>query len=350
MANHYGALIIGAGTMGRNHTQAWQAHPQVEVKAIADIVPGLAAKAADEFGVAEAVEDYAPLLRRDDIHVVSVCTPPFAHCKPTVDSVGAGKHVICEKPFALTVAEAQQMAAAAEAADRYLVMASGRSRYGAASLKAKALIEAGELGNLYHARSSQFRQRGRPGVDILKQSTWFLSKQRAGGGALIDIGVYEIDVMLWLLGNPAVLSVSATTYQGIGAPREDVAQEVEDHVALFCQLEGSRSFSLEIAWSSHLTGHNTRFVLGDQGGLKFDPLTLMLPPPEGERNCEERQVLEGPDRRRGEAPPALQAAMIDALEGGPPPMTPARDAVVVTQVITAGYESAATGKPVVLGG
>src|SRR5262249_47614268 len=153
------------------------------------------------------------------------CTPPFAHCEPTLAALAAGKHVVCEKPFTLRVEEAEQMVTAARAAGRFLTMCSSRSRYAAAAMRARAMGEAGELGHVYHARSSQFRQRGRPGVDILKDATWFISKERAGGGALIDIGVYEIDVMLWLMGNPAVRSVSAAIYQGIGEVRADVPQD-----------------------------------------------------------------------------------------------------------------------------
>jgi predicted dehydrogenase len=183
-------------------------------------------------------------------------------------------------------------------------------------------------------------------VDILKDATWFISKARAGGGALIDIGVYEIDLMLWFLGNPKVRSVTATTYQGIGDPRADVTQDVEDHATVFCQLEGGKSFSLEIAWASNLAGLNTRFVLGDRAGLRFEPLTLFTPPAPGERTCREVPVLE--NDAEGGGLPGVVGGFLAGLEGGPAPMTPARDALEVTRVIDAAYRSAASGKPVEL--
>ena len=348
MPERYGVAIVGTGHIGRQHVQSWQANPKAHVVGVVDVIEERAQAVASEFGIAEAGTDYRAFLERDDVQVVSVCTPPFAHHAPTVNALRAGKHVVCEKPFTLDVAEAEQMVAAAESAGRFLVMCSARNRYQAAALKAQAMIAAGELGRVYHARSSQFRQRGRPGVDILKDATWFISKERAGGGALIDIGVYEIDLMLWLMGNPRVTSVTASLFQGIGQPREDgVRQDVEDHTTVMCQLEGGGSFLLEIAWASNIADQNTRFVLGDRGGLRFGPLTFYTEPIPGSRHCEERRVLEGDDNTGGGLP-GIVDGMIAAIEGGADPMTPARDALQVTRVIDGAYRSAAEGRPVVL--
>ena len=219
MRQTYRIGIIGAGHIGRAHARAWSENPRTEVAAVVDVVPERAAAVAAEFGIPQALTDYRPLVERADVDLVAVCTPPFAHCEPSLAALAAGKHVVCEKPFTLVVSEAERMVEAAIRAGRYLTMCSARSRYTAAALRARALVEAGELGTVYHARSSQFRQRGRPGIDILKDATWFISRERAGGGALIDIGVYEIDLMLWLMGNPTVRSVTAALRQGIGDRR-----------------------------------------------------------------------------------------------------------------------------------
>lgn len=347
MAKTYQVAIIGAGHIGRSHAQSWQANPRTRVAALADVILGRAEAVAGEFGVERAVTDYRPLVEDPAVDIVAVCTPPFAHCQPTLDALANGKHVVCEKPFTLEVKEAEAMVASAREAKRFLTMCSARARYTPAALRAHEMIEHGELGRVYHGRSSQFRQRGRPGVDILRDATWFISKERAGGGALIDIGVYEIDLMLWLMDNPAVRSVSATIFQGIGAPREDVTQDVEDHAAVFCRLEGGASFSLEIAWSCNLAGQNTRFILGDRAGLRFAPLTLFTAPKEGSRDCEQQRVLEEEDGQYGGLTGMIQG-MVAALDGGPPPMTPAEDALQVTRVIDAAYRSAAQGEPVVL--
>jgi predicted dehydrogenase len=343
VSSAYRIGIIGAGHIGKAHAAAWQAHPRCEVVSIADVQPERAAAAASEHGIPEALPDYLAMLGRPELDVVAVCTPPFAHCEPALAALAAGKHVVCEKPFTLNVTEAEQMVEAARTAGRFLTMCSSRLRYQAAALRAHDLVLSGELGHVYHARSSQFRQRGRPGIDILQDASWFLSQARAGGGALIDIGVYEIDLMLWLMGNPRVTSVSAAMFHGIGDPAlEGVVQDVEDHCALFCQMEGGASLTIEIAWASHLAGHNTRFILGDRGGLQFNPLTLTTPPVPGSRECPQGRVLEQDDTTGGGLP-GIVGGMVAALEGGPPPMTPAEDALAVTKVIDAAYRSAASG-------
>ncbi|MBI3909859.1 MAG: Gfo/Idh/MocA family oxidoreductase [Armatimonadetes bacterium] len=346
----YGIGIIGAGHIGRAHVKTWRECPRAEVRAVVDVIPGRAPVVAHEFKIPSAYTDYAPVLERHDIDLVAVCTPPYAHYQPTVDALQAGKAVLCEKPFALQVGEAERMVAAARASGQHLAVASARFRYGAASCKAKEMIAAGALGRVYYGRASLFRQRGRPGIDLLKDATWFLSKGHAGGGALIDIGVYEIDLMLWLMGNPRVLSVSATTWQGIGDPRPDgMVQNVEDHATVMCQLEGGAAFALEVAWASHIQDQHVRLILGDRGGLQFGPLTFFGPPVAVGRDCLSRRVLgKGVGDGAGGGLPGIARAFITALDGGPAPMTPAEEALVVTRVIDAAYCSAATGRPVVL--
>jgi predicted dehydrogenase len=148
------------------------------------------------------------------------------------------------------------------------------------------------------------------------------------------------------MGNPRVLSVAAITRQGIGNPAPPgLTQDVEDHVALFCQLAGGASFALEIAWASNIGGLNSRFILGERAGLRFAPLTLFSPPDPGSRQCGEQRLLEGEDGDGGGLP-GIVAGMVTALDGGPPPMTPASDALQVTRVIDAAYRSAAAGAPV----
>lgn len=338
--------VIGVGGIARTHFPGWKESPHAELAALADLVPETLQRVGAEQGVTRLYNKPEDLIADTEIDVVDICTPNNYHAPLAIAALEAGKHVLCEKPFTLSVEEAEQMVTASETAGRFLAMCSARSRYTAGALRARELVAEGRLGAVYYSRSSRFRQRGRPGVDILQDAAWFISKERAGGGALIDIGVYEIDLMLWLMGNPRVLSVSAAAYQGVGAPRTDVVQDVEDHASLYLQLEGGRAFTLEIAWSANLGRENTRFLLGDRAGLRFEPLTLFTSPPAGERACGEEPLLE--NENEGGGLPGVIRGFIEGLEGGPEPMTPARDALVVTRVIDAAYRSAASGRPVEL--
>jgi predicted dehydrogenase len=210
------------------------------------------------------------------------------------------------------------------------------------------MVQAGELGHVYHVRSSSFRQRGRPGLDFWPDVPWFLDKSKAGGGPLMDLGVYEIDQMMWYLGYPKVKSVNATTYHGVGKPApEGVTYDVEDHANVMIVTEGGASAFLEIGWSTNMAGAAGLFIWGDKAGLKFRPLTKIAEPM-GEHGLTETPVLGENERGPGEYGDVTQQ-FVRAIVEGREPWTPAREALVVTQIMDAAYRSAEAGRSVELG-
>src|SRR5438105_5180270 len=208
-----GIGIIGTGTIAQSHLQSLQSSTRGRAVAVYDVLSDRAEDTAKRFSIPYAASSLDDLLSRPEVDGVIVCTPPFAHADPTIKALRAGKHVLCEKPFALDPREAEQMVEAAERAGKFLSCGSGRQRYHPANLKARAMLDSGELGDVYHVRSTSYRFRGRPGHHLLAQSAWFLDRARAGGGVIMDGSVYTIDLVLWLLGNPKVLSVLAQMRQ-----------------------------------------------------------------------------------------------------------------------------------------
>ena len=218
----------------------------------------------------------------------------------------------------------------------------------AASRKAQELASNGTLGDVYHVRSSAFRFRGRPGIDILRDTHWFIDHSRAGGGALIDIGVYQIDALLWILGNPKVTSVLCSTKMGIGNPAPaPLVQDVEDHAVLMFTCEGGKSGILEITWSSNVSQVDQFLVFGTKAGLKFNPLTMIAPGPYNPLRPVEQKVLDGGDMDTAGFGDVSQQ-FVDAILAGKVPHTPARHALEVTRVMDAAYRSAKTGQAVSL--
>lgn len=209
------------------------------------------------------------------------------------------------------------------------------------------MVAAGELGHVYHVRYGRFRVRGRPGIDMFQDATWFLDKQRAGGGAMMDIGVYQIDLALWLLGNPRVSSVAASTYMGIGAPAPPgVLQDVEDHVVVTMLCENGASAIVETSWSANVTGADALLVFGTQAGLRFEPLTKITVG--DDRQVTEQRIFEVEESRIPTFS-RVTAGFVDDVLAGRQPMTPPRDALEVTRVMEAAYRSAATHQAVSLG-
>jgi predicted dehydrogenase len=356
-----GIGIIGTGTIAQSHLNSLKTSENGQAVAVFDVLGDRAEATAKQFGIPYVAASLADLLARPEVDGVIVCTPPFAHAEPTTAALEAGKHVLCEKPFALDPSEAARMVATADRVGKFLACASARNRYSASQTKARQMLDAGELGDVYYVRSSQIRFRGRPGHHIFPQSKWFLDKQRAGGGAMMDIAVYQIDSVLWLLGNPKVVSVSAQLRQITEeAPPADAPQDVEDHVIILINCESGKSGLVEATWVSNMRGAEGTFIFGTKAGLRLDPLTKIVAErvPAGEtiktpwmgdevyRTVEE-QIFPNPDWARFQSGDVTRG-FADALSEGRQPWTSGADALEVTRVIDAAYRSHAEQRTVVL--
>jgi predicted dehydrogenase len=173
--------VIGVGVIGNAHIRAYMSQKNVEVVAVADVNREALKSVSERFGIEEAFTDYRDLLRLDEVEAVSVCTPPFNHARITCDAASAGKHILCEKPMAMNSREAEAMVQASRAAGVVLGVCSARSRFSPHVELAERYLSEGRLGKVYYVRFSRFRRRGRPGIDALKASKWFIDSRKAGG-------------------------------------------------------------------------------------------------------------------------------------------------------------------------
>jgi predicted dehydrogenase len=196
--------LIGTAFMGRAHSQAWRVAPRIfelprepELAVIVGRDPGRTEAAARQMGWAEAATDWRAVVERDDIDVVDICTPGDSHEEIALAALAAGKHVLCEKPLANTVEEAERMAAAArEAATRGVLAMCGFSyrRTPAVALMQRIVAE-GRLGDIRHVRAQYLQDWI---SDPEAPLTWRLDKEKAGSGALGDIGAHIVDSTQWI--------------------------------------------------------------------------------------------------------------------------------------------------------
>jgi predicted dehydrogenase len=194
------------------------------------------------------------------------------HAPATIAALEAGKHVYCEKPMAGAYIDAARMLQAARDCGRHLSIQLS-SLFADETKAAKALIDAGELGKVYHARSTGHRRRGRPYVDGYG-TPFFVKKETASGGALYDMGVYHIARMLYLLGNPDVLTITGKTYQEM--PMDDTRRansgyNVEELGLGFVRLGNNISLDILEAWAINLDKLDGSVVVGSQGGVRLEP-------------------------------------------------------------------------------
>ncbi len=348
--------IIGCGGIANNkHLPSLKTLGGVDVVAFCDIIVEKAVKTAHEFGTPDAkvFEDYKDLLKLD-LDAVYVCTPNRSHSFITVDALRSGKHVMCEKPMAINYAEAKKMLDAAKETGKLLSIGY-QSRYRADSRYLKAAIQDGELGDIYFARANAVRRRAVP--------TWgvFLNEEEQGGGPLIDIGTHALDLTLWMMDNYKPKYAVGTVYHKLNndkdtanmfGPWDPKAFTVEDSAFGFIVMENGATIELNASWALNTleVEEATCTLSGTKGGADFhDGLRLngvkhnrqytLKPDLKGnniafyEGLSDDMQIIE-------------QKVFTDAVRGKGKLTVYPEQAIVVTRILEAIYESAKTGKPV----
>ncbi len=195
--------LIGAGGISQAHCRAMAKVDGAEIIAASDLIQANLDRMEERWGVTNLFTDYNEMLKMDELDAVLVCTPTAVHAPPTVAALKAGKHVLCEKPMEATQDAATEMVRAAHETGNILMIAL-KLRYTPQVIKAKSIVDAGTLGDIYYAETVADRRRGNPGGSFIRKAT-------AGLGAAADIGVYALDTALYLMGHPKPVAVSGIT-------------------------------------------------------------------------------------------------------------------------------------------
>jgi len=267
--------IIGCGQIAQHHLKTWtELSEQVELVAACDINPAALNASADKFNIPNRYDRAQKLLQRDDLDAVDVCLHNNLHMKAAIAVMESGKHCYCEKPMAGAYKDALAMLETSRRTGKKLHIQLS-NLYHPETKAAKELIDAGELGELYHARSTGFRRRGRPFVDGYGSDN-FVQKHISAGGALYDMGVYHISQLLYLLGNPKPERITGKTYQKIAmheGRRKSSNFNVEELGVGFVRFGGGSGLSLDIieAWAINLDAFDGSAILGSKGGIRIKP-------------------------------------------------------------------------------
>lgn len=231
-----GVGVIGAGLIANQHATAFARVPQARVLAVADPDHARALRLAQTYGLGHVYDDYRRVLERDDIDVICVGTPNDTHRDIVVDAAHAGKHIICEKPLATTMAQAEEMLAATEQAGvklMYAELVCFAPRY----VRAKELLHEGAFGRVFQIRHGE--------THYGPHSDWFWQGERSGGGVLMDMGCHSIEIIRWLYDKPDVQSVTAELGTFVHGGRTNL----EDHALVIMRFEGDRLGLIETSWA-----------------------------------------------------------------------------------------------------
>ena len=272
--------IIGTGWPGQMHAQAVAAVDGAKLYAAADVDEERRNAFTKEYRPEKSYGEYHDLLNDPKIDAAIICLPNFLHFPASLAAIEAGKHVLCEKPPTLNGAEMKVLRE--EASKRQLVYYFSRQfRFTAEMRAAKALVEEGRLGKIYHAKATFVRSRGIP-VGI---GHWFTEKKRSGGGALIDIGVHALDAVWYLMGTPRPVSISAQVFRNFEHIVNVPVFDVEDAAYAFIRFEDGAVVQLETSWAGNLTDDipprkyfgresNNSVLYGTKASIRLKPFTL----------------------------------------------------------------------------
>ncbi len=349
--------VIGCGA-GIFHLEGYNADPRVKIVALAGLDTDRCERLAKQFDVPRIYSEYQELLADDDIDAVSVVVPNFLHLPVAKAAFEAGKHVLVEKPLSRSVEEGEQMVAEAKKHGKLLGIAFQR-RWRHDTQIVKEQVESGALGDIYYAKAYWMRRAGIPGW-----GSGVTNQEAAGGGPLIDLGVHVLDMALYMMANPRITSVTASTYDRIGSqgkgnwpgtmgPRTGGSNsyEVEDLATAFLRFENGGTLLLEAAWAAYteMTDEFGVQLYGSNGGARIhskdyaDVGTLQLFGDVAGAAVDSTPRLQS---RKGHA--YITEHFVDAILDGTPLSPDGEEGLDRVRIIEAIYRSAELGREIAL--
>jgi len=279
--------IVGAGAISHSGAKAAQKNENVTVVAGCDPNEARLKSFCETYEIANGYATAEELFADPNVDAVYVAVPNSLHAPLAIKALEAGKHVILDKPFAMNLAEAEEVVATAEKMGKVFTVGMNQ-RFREESQKIRSVVAQGVLGDIYHAKAFWFRRSGIP-----RLGTWFGNKALAGGGALLDIGVHLLDLCLFCADNFEPVTVSGSVYtkfgnRGLGeggwghSDREEgMVFDVDDFASAFIRMKNGASVSLDITWACHTEEPNRMDVhlFGTEAGARLYPAKIFRKDP-----------------------------------------------------------------------
>ena len=344
MNKTYGIAMIGAGARGKSYSEAWRQTDAAELVSIADIDAKRAAEYRETYGYAHDGTDYREAIEREDVDIVTVCTPAATHPEIAVYAMNHGKHVICEKPMALSLASAREMMDA-EKKNNVMLAMGFQYRYGAKYRKYKQLIDKQLVGTPFAVVFNDFRAIrtvcGKPAMH---------DAVAGNGGPFVDMLCHMTDLMRWYTGSePVRVNANLFSYGKNRPELTDLEYLVGNHQGEMKKIEiiapDTGSVTVEFASNDILTVNMCWGLPPDKdGGGAFDMIG-----PEGHMNgakLEDVPLSDPPGDENQDA--CVIRDFLDALAGGTRPRTGGQDGLAALAVSLAAVKSSAQKRVVSL--
>ena len=343
--------VIGAGNIARCHAMVLQKFDNARVVAIADVNEDLAKMRAEAFNIERYYADYHKILEDEEIEAVTIATPIFSHHKIVLEALKAGKHVMCEKPPCKNAKEVEECVAAAEASGK-LLMWGFLCRFRKDVQFLKEYIDAGHMGKILYAEAARIDR-----CSLL--GGWFIDKEKAGGGVLLDGAIHELDTVLYLMGYPKVKVVAGFStdvnkelpgkIKGIvaawtSADTNHYERTVESAANGYVLFENGAALYVKSGGVVYSVTNGASYeITGEKAGAKYDANGLHLVTNVENYLMESKPVLTGDD-------PLFDKELgyfVDCCLKGKTDIEETRKAVELMKIIDGIYQSAETGMPVI---
>lgn len=337
--------LIGSQFQADIHATSLQLMPhEAEIVAVCSPTSGHAAKFAKHFGIPRVFTDYREMLKESDIEMVNICAPNSLHAQMTKDAAAAGKHIVCEKPLAMTIAEGEEMIAVAK---RYgvLLMYGEELLFTPKYLKVKEMADAGAFGKVYLVKQSE--------KHFGPHSEWFWDVNRSGGGALMDLGCHGIAFCYWFLGRSPIKSV----YCQMGTYVHGGKSKADDDCLCILEFENGAVGLVENSWARR-GGMDDKIEVFGEAGVSYANLHMGNAMPTYSETGYGYAVEKAPTTKGWTYPvfeelwnygtPQELTHFARCVRGKEKPQSTGEDGLVVMHALYAGYASAGEGRKISL--
>lgn len=332
--------IVGCGSITKyRHAPEYAHNEDAEIVAFCDINLVRATLMAEEYG-GKVYTDYLDMFEKEELDLVSVCTPNLYHAPISIAAARAGFHVLCEKPMAASEAEALRMITAAKESN-VVLMIGHNQRFMPAHLKAKEILQSGDLGRVLTFRTAF----GHPGPESWSadgKESWFFQKEIAIVGAMGDLGIHKADLIRWLL-EDEVVEISAFV--------ETLHKEntkVDDNAICIMRMSQGAIGTLTASWTYYKGEDNTTLLYCENGVIKIgtDPVDQVIV--EKTDGTVQRYNMGAMSTNTGQTHSGVIDSFIYSILTKTPPAITGDEGMKSLKVILAALESAETKKLIVI--
>ncbi|MCW3794398.1 Gfo/Idh/MocA family oxidoreductase [Paenibacillus sp. LS1] len=328
--------VFGCGAIAeRRHIPEYAANENVELIAFADPIVERAEKMAETYG-GKAYSSYEELLANETVDAVSVCTPNYLHAPMAIAAANAGKHVLVEKPMAVSTEEGEQMIEAAKKNGVYL-MVGHNQRLMPPHVKAKEILDSGKLGKVLNFRTS-FGHPGPEAWSVDGAESWFFRKEEAIMGAMGDLGVHKSDFIRYLL-NDEVSEVA-----GFISTLHKEGTKVDDNATCLLRMKSGAIGTLVASWTQYRAGDNSTVLWCENGVMKIGTVEGDEVIVELTNGTVETYKVGAMATNEKQVPSGVIDAFVESIVTQTPPAISGEEGLRSLQVILAAFESEKTGQ------